>query len=120
MKIRNLITSIIMTTGLFAQSVVGVVTDVDSKPLVGANVIVEGTESGGVTDGEGKFTIETGPGTFDITASFIGYVSHTKSLSVSDIVSTLSFALATDVVALSALEVLAQERTKQPPLHTLM
>ena len=41
MKIRNLITSIMITTGLFAQAVVGVVTDVDSKPLVGANVIVE-------------------------------------------------------------------------------
>jgi len=116
MKIRNLITSIIMTTGLFAQSVVGVVTDVDSKPLVGANVIVEGTESGGVTDGEGKFTIKTGPGTFDITASFIGYVSHTKSLSVSDIVSTLSFALATDVVALSALEVLASRADETTPV----
>ena len=116
MKIRNLITSIIMTTGLFAQSVVGVVTDVDSKPLVGANVIVEGTELGGVTDGEGKFTIETGPGTFDITASFIGYVSHTKSLSVSDIVSTLSFALATDVVALSALEVLASRADETTPV----
>ncbi len=105
-----------ITTGLFAQAVVGVVTDVDSKPLVGANVIVEGTELGGVTDGEGKFTIETGPGTFDITASFIGYVSHTKSLSVSDIVSTLSFALATDVVALSALEVLASRADETTPV----
>jgi len=116
MKLRNLITSIMITTGLFAQAVVGVVTDVDSKPLVGANVIVEGTELGGVTDGEGKFTIETGPGTFDITASFIGYVSHTKSLSVSDIVSTLSFALATDVVALSALEVLASRADETTPV----
>ena len=105
-----------ITTGLFAQAVVGVVTDVDSKPLVGANVIVEGTELGGVTDGEGKFTIKTGPGTFDITASFIGYVSHTKSLSVSDIVSTLSFALATDVVALSALEVLASRADETTPV----
>jgi len=116
MKLRNLITSIMITTGLFAQAVVGVITDVDSKPLVGANVIVEGTELGGVTDGEGKFTIETGPGTFDITASFIGYVSHTKSLSVSDIVSTLSFALATDVVALSALEVLASRADETTPV----
>ena len=72
MKYRNLITSVLMMTGLFAQSLVGVVTDVNSEPLVGANVIVEGTELGGVTDGEGKFTIETGAGTYDITASFIG------------------------------------------------
>ena len=65
-----------MTTGLvFGQAVVGFVGNGDSEPLVGANVIVEGTELGGVTDGEGKFVIETGVGTFDITASFIGYVS---------------------------------------------
>ena len=105
-----------MTTGLFAQAVVGVVTDVNSEPLVGANVIVEGTELGGVTDGEGKFTIETGAGTYDITASFIGYVSHTKTISVGDIVSSLSFALATDVVALSALEVLASRADETTPV----
>ena len=105
-----------MTTGLFAQAVVGVVTDVNSEPLVGANVIVEGTELGGVTDGEGKFTIETGTGTYDITASFIGYVSHTKTISVGDIVSSLSFALATDVVALSALEVLASRADETTPV----
>ena len=105
-----------ITTGLFAQAVVGVVTDVNSEPLVGANVIVEGTELGGVTDGEGKFTIETGAGTYDITASFIGYVSHTKTISVGDIVSSLSFALATDVVALSALEVLASRADETTPV----
>ena len=116
MNIRNLITSIIMTTGLFSQAVVGVVTDVNSEPLVGANVIVEGTELGGVTDGEGKFTIQTGEGTYDITASFIGYVSHTKTISVGDIVSSLSFALATDVVALSALEVLASRADETTPV----
>ena len=116
MNIRNLITFIIMTTGLFSQAVVGVVTDVNSEPLVGANVIVEGTELGGVTDGEGKFTIQTGEGTYDITASFIGYVSHTKTISVGDIVSSLSFALATDVVALSALEVLASRADETTPV----
>ena len=116
MNIRNLITSIIMTTGLFAQ-VVGVVTDVNSEPLVGGNVIVEGTELGGVTDGEGKFTIETGSGTYDITASFIGYVSHTKTISVGDIVSSLSVLhLETDVVALSALEVLASRADETTPV----
>jgi len=116
MNIRNLITLLMMTTGLIAQSVVGVVTDVNSEPLVGANVIVEGTELGGVTDGEGKFTIETGAGTYDITASFIGYVSHTKTISVGDIVSSVSFALATDVVALSALEVLASRADETTPV----
>ena len=32
MNIRNLITSVLLTTGLFAQAIVGVVTDVNSNP----------------------------------------------------------------------------------------
>ena len=31
-------------TGLFAQSIVGTILDVDSKPLEGANVVVVGTD----------------------------------------------------------------------------
>ena len=74
MNIRNLITSVLLTSGLFAQAIVGVVTDVNSKPLVGANVVVEGTEKGGVTDVTGKYTIDIGKsGDYDVTASFIGY-----------------------------------------------
>ena len=45
MSYRNLITSVVMITGLFAQSIVGVVTD-GNEPLVGANIVVEGTELG--------------------------------------------------------------------------
>jgi len=39
MKIRYLTMSLLMTTGLFAQSIVGVVNSGD-EPLVGANVAV--------------------------------------------------------------------------------
>ena len=69
------------------------------KPLVGANVAIEGTELGGVTDAEGKFVIETGTGTFDVTASFIGYVAQTKSVKVGDSVDVMLVShLETDVV----------------------
>ena len=34
-KYRNLIASVFMMAGLYAQSIVGVVTDVDSQPLEG-------------------------------------------------------------------------------------
>ena len=62
MNYRNLFVSLLLTSGLFAQAVVGVVTDANSEPLVGANVVVEGTDLGGVTDVEGKFTIEIATG----------------------------------------------------------
>ena len=60
MRYRNLILSSMMMVGfVFGQVVTGFVGEGD-KPLVGVNVVVEGTTKGGVTDSEGKFTIETG------------------------------------------------------------
>ena len=116
MRYRNLILSSMMMVGfVFGQVVTGFVGEGD-KPLVGANVVVEGTTKGGVTDSEGKFTIETGSGTFDITASYIGYITQTKSVSVGDIVSSVSFNLEIDVVALSALEVLASRADEKTPV----
>jgi hypothetical protein len=107
---------LMMTSGLvFGQVVTGFVGEGD-KPLVGANVVIDGTELGGVTDSEGKFTIETGSGTFDVTASYIGYVTLTKSVTVGDIVASVSFNLETDVVAMTALEVLASRADKTTPV----
>ena len=60
--------------------------------LLEPNVVVEGTELGGVSD-DGKFVIETGSGTFDITASYIGYIAPTQSVEVGDIVASVSFNL---------------------------
>ena len=48
---RNLITLLMMMTGLFAQSISGVVGG--ENPLQGANVVVVGTELGSVSNGEG-------------------------------------------------------------------
>jgi hypothetical protein len=60
MKYRNLIVTLMMSVGIvFGQAVTGFV-GTGEEPLVGANVVVEGTELGGVTDAEGKFVIETG------------------------------------------------------------
>ena len=116
MNYRNLISVLVMSVGLvFGQAVTGFV-GVGEEPLVGANVTVEGTELGGVTDAEGKFVIETGTGTFDVTASYIGYVSQTKIVKVGDIVGSVSFDLETDVVALTALEVLASRADETTPV----
>ena len=117
MNYRNLITSVLLTTGLFAQAIVGVVTDVNSNPLVGANVVVEGTEKGGVTDANGKYTIDIGKsGDYDVTASFIGYSSVTNPVTVNDIVGTVNFLLEVDAVSMSALEVLASRADEKTPV----
>ncbi len=113
---RKLIASVLMMTGLFAQSLVGVVTDVNSQPLEGANVVVVGTDLGGVSDNSGTFKIDVPSGTYDVTASFIGYSSITKSVVVEDIVSSVNFALEVSYLGLSDVEVLASRADEKTPV----
>ena len=62
MNKRNLI-SLLLTffapIFIYGQSIVGVVNS-EGKPLTGANIVVEGTDKGGVTDESGKYTIDVG------------------------------------------------------------
>jgi len=113
---RNLIASMLMMTGLFAQSIVGTIVDVDSQPLEGANIVVEGTDLGGVSDKDGAFSIEVTSGTYDVTASFIGYSSVTKSVVVEDVVSSVSFVLDINYLGLSDVEVLASRASETTPV----
>ena len=120
MNKRNLISSLFVFLApivLFGQSVVGIVTDDDGSPLAGANVVVEGTDKGGVTDNTGKYTIDVGAlGNYEVTASFIGYSSITNVVAVNDIVGTVNFVLEVDAVTLSALEVLASRADETTPV----
>lgn len=53
----------------------GTVKDEEGEPIPGATVIIEGTTKGTVTDIDGKFTLDVGPGSI-IKVSFIGYKSQ--------------------------------------------
>ena len=104
-----------MMTGLFAQSISGVVGG--ENPLQGANVVVVGTELGSVSNGEGSYLIKDVPaGTYDITASFIGYSSKTISVVVGEDDAVVDFNLKVDVVSMSALEVLASRADETTPV----
>ena len=71
------IISIIIFSFLFGQkgSISGKVADsTNDSPLIGANVIIDGTDQGAATDAEGKYTIKgLDPGTYTIKVSYIGY-----------------------------------------------
>ncbi len=62
-------------------SVYGRITDaVSNQPLIGVNVLVEGTNLGDATDLEGRYEIKGIPvNTYQIRASIIGYSSKTKT-----------------------------------------
>ena len=62
-------------------SISGTVIDADThQPLIGANVIITGTELGAASNTEGKFAIFYIPvGSYTVTVSMIGYQSISRA-----------------------------------------
>jgi TonB-linked SusC/RagA family outer membrane protein len=59
------------------QRVTGTITDASSgEPLVGVNIVVEGTTTGTMTDINGKFTIEVPNRNSVLAISYIGYIAQ--------------------------------------------
>jgi len=56
-------------------TITGKVSDAaDGSPLIGANVVLEGTSQGAATDAEGRYTIlQVDAGEYSIMVSYIGY-----------------------------------------------
>lgn len=65
----------------YAQSKVnGQVTDKTGEPIIGASVMVQGSNIGGVTDINGNFTINNVPSKAILKVSYVGYVSQNVAL----------------------------------------
>ena len=127
---RNLISSvmaILMPMFLFGQEVVteekvstsigGVVSDESDNPIVGANVIVEGTDLGSAADADGYYSIELEAGSHTVTASAIGYKSQSSEVSVKEGDANIAnFVLSVSAIEMSALEVLASRAGEKTPV----
>ncbi|WP_428330729.1 SusC/RagA family TonB-linked outer membrane protein [Mucilaginibacter sp.] len=75
----------------FAQtgSIKGKVIDETNLPLPGSTVSVDGTTLGSTTDANGGYTIAgLKPGSYTVTATFLGYVALKKTVTVTSSVST--------------------------------
>ena len=84
MNKRNLLSWLLIAfTPIFlmGKSVVGVVSDGD-KPLVGANIVIEGTNLGTVSGDDGVYEVDVPLGDHNVVASFIGYSSVTQVVTV--------------------------------------
>lgn len=60
----------------------GTVTDTDGTPLVGANVILQGSTQGTVTDIDGKYSLQLQVGTQQLSASYIGFTATEFSVTI--------------------------------------
>lgn len=63
------------------KQITGIVTDKNGEPIIGANVVENGTTNGTVTDIDGKFSLKVNDKSV-ITVSYIGYI--TKNISITD------------------------------------
>ena len=59
----------------------GIVLDEGEEPAIGVNIVVKDTDSGAVTDLDGRFTIELQAGQYEIEVSYIGYIKQTIDVS---------------------------------------
>ena len=91
-----------LSLGVNAQeiSVKGVVKDASGEPIIGANVMVEGTTIGTITDLDGNFNL-TAPQGSTISISFVGYVTvDVKAAPNLDIVMQADSQVIDDVVVI--------------------
>ena len=68
-----LLTLLFLSTATVAQTVSGIVTDDSGEGLVGASVVVKETNSGTITDVDGKFTLEDVKEGSILVISYTGY-----------------------------------------------
>ena len=73
-----LFTMIFMLSGIVCSmaQISGTVVDNEGIPIIGANIIEEGTTNGTVTDIDGKFTLEIADNAV-LRVSYIGYLEQT-------------------------------------------
>ncbi len=117
MTIRNLIVLLMVSTGLFAQTVNGTVYDSNSRPLEGANVVLVGTELGDTANADGAYAMLNVPaGTYELKASFIGYKPMTETIVVGNEGVMTHFILEVGGLALSDVEVLASRASDKTPV----
>jgi outer membrane receptor protein involved in Fe transport len=100
------ITTLFLSSVAFSQNTAtlkGTVTDADNgETLIGTTILVKGTVVGTVTDIDGNYILENiDPGTRVIVASFVGYTSVEKEITLTPgETKTLDFQLASDALGL--------------------
>jgi len=97
-----------MVTSLFSQvEVNGIVTDDSGEPLIGVNVLLEGTSTGTITDFDGSYNIEADVGQ-TLLFSYIGMAENNVTIKSGG---TLDIVMVTDSEILEELVVTAYGRS---------
>lgn len=122
LELKNVIIRIMISTVLiallggkiFAQdgNVKGVLTEEQDGQILGlpfANVFIEGTTYGGITDFDGNFNFTAPIGKCVLVASFMGYKQYTNEIEIiADVESNYSILMVMDGLAIESVSVVAK------------
>lgn len=64
------------------HQITGTITNLQGEPIIGANITIEGTTSGTITDMDGKFSLEVPAGS-TLRVTYIGYLPYLEKISES-------------------------------------
>ena len=84
LQVKRAFTAFLMLTFCFLayaqKTVTGTVKDATGEPMIGVSVVVDGTSNGGVTDFDGKFTVQRVPNNGVLRISYVGYKDQKVSV----------------------------------------
>ncbi len=95
------------------QTVKGIVRDTDNEPLPGVSIIVKGTQTGALTDQDGKYSIDVPDAGATLIFSFVGYIPQEVRVGNQ---SDISLVMQTDTKALSEVIVVGYGTVKKENL----
>lgn len=101
----------LQATQLHAQTVTGIITDTDGGPLPGASVLLKGTQTGSISDMDGRYTITVTGDEPVLIFRYVGF--NTQQIAVqgrTNIDVTLESSLELDEVVVTALGVEREEK----------
>lgn len=101
----------ILSVVAFSQTISGNIVDENNLPVIGANILAEGTSVGTITGIDGDFTMEVPAGVGNIVVSYTGYQTQTIPLEgQSQFFITMSEGTVLDEVVVTALGVSRVEK----------
>ena len=81
-RIIIFIFNILIVSGLYAQSIKGIIKNQAGEGISGASVAVLNTSKGIVSDKSGSFEIALPKGKYDVSVSAVGYASKIEKVDV--------------------------------------
>jgi len=117
MKLTYFFFAWLLACSAFAGGIRGTIKGDDGAPLPFATIYVRQTESGSVSDPNGKYEVNLPPGRYDLVFHFLGYETFSRTVDVAEDFTTLDVILKSQVIQLKAVTIKAG---KEDPAYTIM